>query len=252
MGNWRKTWAWGLITTLWCLFSVGLASIAIPFASIFVGRKRAFLAVARLWVRIMARMAGIAFSAEGWETLPEAIREGRQPVVFMSNHESHLDPSFIFATIGVHAVFIAKRELAWVPLLGQLIWFMGFIFINRQDRSKAIESLRSAATRIRNGQCVIIFPEGTRTTDGQLRPFKKGGFALAMDAGVPIVPLAARGGFELLPKGSPRVFPGRYKVIYGEPVHPADYPTREAIMEEVRARIQRLVKRADALPVAAD
>lgn len=247
MSGWRKTWIWGLATILWGGFSVVLASIGIPLLSIFVGRKRAFLIGGRIWTRTMLAICGVGYRRLGWEDLPEEIRTGRQPAVFMSNHESHMDPSVMISSLEVNAVFIAKQELKWVPFLGQLIWFMDFIFINRQNRSKAIDSIKQAADRIQKGQNVVIFPEGTRSPDGHLLDFKKGGFALAQDAGVPIVPVALRGGFTVLPKGARRVTPGQYTVIFGSPVLPQAEQSREALMAEVRARILALVAQADAL-----
>lgn len=247
MGDWRRSWIWGWTTILWGGLSVVLTCIGIPLLAIFVGRKRAFMTGAHVWTGSMLRIGGVRYRRLGWEDLPEDIQTGRRPVVFMSNHESHMDPPVMMHSLGVHAVFIAKRELKWVPFLGQLIWFMDFIFINRQNRAKAIESIRQAADRVRAGQCVVIFPEGTRSSDGRLQEFKKGGFALAQDAGVPVVPVTLRGGFAVLPKGARRVDPGRYTVIFGEPVDPVAFPDREAFMAEVRARIVALIARADAL-----
>ena len=247
MSQWRMNWVWGKVTLAWGGFSVMLAFFAIPLLSLFVGRKRAFPIVARLWTKAMLNIGGVGRRRQGWEDLPEDIRGGRQPAIFMSNHESHLDVPVMISSLEVNAVFIAKQELKRVPFLGQIIWFMNFIFIDRKDRTQAIDSLQKAAARIREGQSVVIFPEGTRTLDGHLRNFKKGGFALALDAGVPIVPAAMRGGFKVLPKGATRVNPGHYALVFGEPVYPAALPSREALMEEVRSRIEALVLRADAL-----
>ncbi|MBI4911334.1 MAG: 1-acyl-sn-glycerol-3-phosphate acyltransferase [Acidobacteria bacterium] len=241
MSNWRRNPVWGLATILLMGLNVALACLTIPLTSIVLGRQRAFLGIARLWCRVAWAVGGIRFRILGWDELPEDIRSGRQPVVFMSNHQSHLDPPFLIAELGVYTVFIAKRELKWVPLLGQLIWFMGFIFINRQNRSKAIESLKDAARRIQQGQSVVIFPEGTRTQDGRIQEFKKGGFALAQDAGVPIVPIGISGGFERLPKGSRRILPGDYTVRIGLPVATVG-ASREAVMATVRERITALAE----------
>jgi 1-acyl-sn-glycerol-3-phosphate acyltransferase len=92
----------------------------------------------------------------------------------------------------------------------------------------------------------VIFPEGTRSPTGQMLPFKKGGFALAMDAGVPIVPMATVGGFQSLPSGSLRIRPSQYTLLVGEPVHPSDFADRESLMKEVRSRIEALVTEARA------
>lgn len=247
MSNWRRYWIWGPVTMLWGGFTVALASISVPLVAIFTGRSRALLVVARAWSDQMLWLCGIKFQRAGWESLPEEIRSGRQPVVFMCNHESHFDPPVAIGWLDIPAVFIAKRELKWVPFLGQVIWFMRFIFINRQNRSRAIESIAQAARDIRAGKSVVIFPEGTRTPDGKLGDFKKGGFALAQDAGVPIVPMVLKGGYEILPKGGNHVLPGRYQMVIGEPVDTPAYSSRDELLSEVRNRIETLLIRAEEL-----
>lgn len=249
MSNWRQSWIWGPVTMAWGGFSVALACISVPLAAIFTGRERALMLVARAWSDAMMWVGGIRFGREGWEDLPEPIRSGRQPVVFMSNHESHLDPPVAIGWLDVPAVFIAKRELKWVPFLGQLIWFVRFIFINRQNRARALASIAQAAVDIRAGKSVVIFPEGTRTSNGRLGDFKKGGFALAQDAGVPIVPMVLKGGFEILPRGAHRVTPGCYWMVMGAPVDTASFSSRDELLAEVRRRIEALLLRAEAARV---
>jgi 1-acyl-sn-glycerol-3-phosphate acyltransferase len=245
--GWRRSFIWGPFSLLWGGFTVALASIAVPIVAIFTGRSRALMVVARAWSDQMLRLCGIRFQRVGWEALPDAIRSGHQPVVFMCNHESHFDPPVAIGWLDIPAVFIAKRELKWVPFLGQVIWFMRFIFINRQNRSKALESIAQAARDIRAGKSVVIFPEGTRSPDGRLGEFKKGGFALAQDARVPIVPMVLKGGFEILPKGGKRVLPGHYCMVIGEPVDTPAFASRDALLAEVRSRIEALLLRAEAL-----
>ena len=182
----------------------------------------------------------------GWEALPEDIRAERRPVIFMSNHESNLDPPVLIAAIPIPAVYISKKELKWVPLVGWAAQLGGVIFIDRSNRERAIHSIQRAAQEIRDGKSVVIFPEGTRTRTGALGRFKKGGFPMALDAGVPIVPLATVGGFQTLPPGARGVRPGRYAVRFGVPVDPARFPERDALLQEVRTRIQDLIAAARA------
>jgi 1-acyl-sn-glycerol-3-phosphate acyltransferase len=165
-------------------------------------------------------------------------------VIFMSNHESQMDPPILVAALPLPAVYIAKKELRYVPFVGWAAWVAGVIFIDRGDRDRAFRSIHDAAQQIRGGKNVVIFPEGTRSRTGQMLPFKKGGFALAQEAGVPIVPMATVGGFQVLPPGSMRLRPGRYTVLLGEPVHPHEHPDRDSLMKEVRARIEKLVAEA--------
>lgn len=231
----------------WALATIPLTVLGILLAVPFLGRPRAFFAVAPLYAWGMAWFCRIPFRLHGWEQMPEAIRKGRQSVIFMSNHESQLDPPFLVAALPLPAVYIGKKELKYVPFVGWAAWAAGVIFIDRGDRERAIRSIRDAARQIREGKNVVIFPEGTRSQTGGLLPFKKGGFALAQDAGVPIVPMATVGGFHVLPSGSMRIRPGRFTLLVGTPVHPGDFPDREALCVEVRRRIESLVAEANSL-----
>ena len=247
MANWRETGFGGVVMALWALATVPLTVIGILLAVPVLGRRRAFYTVGPMFARGMAWFCHIPFTLQGWERLPEAIREGRQSVIFMSNHESQMDPPVLVAALPIPAVFIAKKELQYFPFIGWAGWAAGVIFIDRGNRERAIRSIRDAAQQIRGGKNVVIFPEGTRSRSGQMLPFKKGGFALAIEADVPIVPMATVGGFRVLASGSLRIRPGRYKLLMGEPVHPADHPDRDALMLEVRTRIEALVTAANAV-----
>ena len=247
MASWRDTGFGAVLMFLWAILMVVVTATGILLAVPFLGRPRAFFAVGPLYARGMAWFCHIPFTLQGWERLPEAIREGRQSVIFMSNHESQMDPPVLVAALPIPAVFIAKKELQYVPFIGWAGWAAGVIFIDRGNRERAIRSIRDAAQQIRGGKNVVIFPEGTRSRSGQMLPFKKGGFALAIEADVPIVPMATVGGFRVLASGSLRIRPGRYKLLMGEPVHPADHPDRDALMQEVRNRIEVLVAEANAV-----
>jgi 1-acyl-sn-glycerol-3-phosphate acyltransferase len=228
----------------WTLATVPLTVLGILLAVPLLGRQRAFFTIGPLFARGMAWFCHVPFTLKGWEEMPEDIRAGRQPVIFMSNHESQMDPPVLVAALPLPAVYIAKQELRYVPFIGWAAWVAGVIFIDRGDRDRAIRSIHDASQQIRGGKNVVIFPEGTRSRNGEMLPFKKGGFALAMDAGVPIIPMATVGGFQVLPAGSLRIRPGRYTILLGDPVHPADHPDREALIAAVRGRIVALVTEA--------
>jgi 1-acyl-sn-glycerol-3-phosphate acyltransferase len=237
MNGWRSRWFWTLPVTAWGLLSLPLTAVAILLAAPFLGGRRAFWTVAPLWARIIFRLCASAPTIIGWDDLPEAIRLEREPVIFMSNHESNLDPPVLISAIPIPAVYLSKKELMWMFPVGWAAKMAGTIFIDRSNRERAINSLHLAAAEIRGGKSVVIFPEGTRTRTGQLLPFKKGGFVMAEEAGVQIVPLATVGGRTMLPPGAVHIRPGRYVVAFGAPVHPKDFDSREALIVEVRRRI---------------
>jgi 1-acyl-sn-glycerol-3-phosphate acyltransferase len=244
VANWRDTSLGGMVLTTWALITVPLTVIGILLAVPFLGRRRAFFTVGPLFARGMAWFCHVPFTLHGWEQMPEEIRAGRQPVIFMSNHESQMDPPILVAALPLPAVYIAKQELKYMPFIGWACWAAGVIFIDRRDRDRALRSIHDAAMEIRGGKSVVIFPEGTRSRTGELLPFKKGGFALALEADVPIIPLATVGGYQVLPRGTLRFRPGCFSVRMGSPVQPAEYPDRDALALEVRRRIEALVAEA--------
>jgi 1-acyl-sn-glycerol-3-phosphate acyltransferase len=187
---------------------------------------------ARAWARFSLWCAGCPVALRGQENIP------RGPAVYMANHVSHFDVFAILGHLNVQFRWTVKKELFRIPLLGLAMKRAGYILIDRSNHEKAMESMRIAAEKIRQGTSVFVFPEGTRSLDGSLQyPFKKGGFHLAIDAGVPIVPITVSGTREILPKHGMRVRPGVITMTIGSPV-----PTRgrevTACMEEVYKSIK--------------
>jgi len=206
----------------------------------FLGGRRAFWIVAPWYIRGTARAFGIRRELEGWGALPADLRQGR-PAVFIGNHTSLFDPPLMVSTLPCRPVFVAKRELARIPFLGWVIWLADFIFIDRRGRASALASLREAAARIRAGQAIVAFPEGTRSRDGNLLPFKKGPFALAFQAGVPVVPFAIHGGPEILPKGAWRVRGGAYRITVGAPLEANAFADSGALREAAESAVRELL-----------
>ena len=246
MASWRDTGIGAVLMFFWAILMVVVTVLGILLAAPFLGRRRAFFTVGPIYARGVGWFCNIPLTLRGWERMPEAIREGRQPVIFMSNHESQMDPPVLIAALPLPAVYIAKQELKYFPFIGWAAWAAGVIFIDRRDRERALRSIHTAALQIRGGKSVVIFPEGTRSRTGELLPFKKGGFALALDAGVPIIPIATVGGYQVLPRGTLRFRPGRYLVLVGDPVLPSDHPDRDSLMTAVRTQIEALVAEAKA------
>ena len=240
MKDWRDNPIFGAFTMLWAAFMVMVTVVSILLAAPFLGPRRAFFTLAPMFYRSVFKVCGIRHTIEGWEALPEALRSGAQPAIFMCNHESQLDPPFLVGVVPSHPVFIAKKEVKLIPLVGWAAMCAGVIFIDRGDREKAIRSLDQAAGEIRAGKSVVVFPEGTRTRTGELLTLKKGSFNLALEAGVPIVPMGLRGAYQVLPPGGLRIRPGHYDLRIGAPLEPSAFESRDALMEAVRGSILQL------------
>lgn len=190
--------------------------------------------IGRQWVSWIFASCRIRVEAEGLENV-----DPRRPQVFMTNHQSTVDIGALIKTIPVDSHFVAKRELAWIPFFGWALALSVGILVDRGNRARAVESLRRGADTVRRGANVIIFPEGTRSPTGELSAFKSGGFHLAIQAQVPILPVTVSGSQRITPKRSLRVESGTVKIVYGKPIPTAglEVGDREALKERVRSAI---------------
>jgi 1-acyl-sn-glycerol-3-phosphate acyltransferase len=159
-----------------------------------------------------------------------------RPQIFMANHQSDFDILIVLAYIPGQFRWIVKKELFKIPVFGKAMRNAGYIEIDRQNHEKALKSLEEAAQKIREGKSVVTFPEGTRSRDGKIKTFKQGMFHLAIQAGVPIVPISIIGAHEIMPKRSLKVRPGKITMIIDRPVDVSGYTveTRAQLIEEVR------------------
>jgi 1-acyl-sn-glycerol-3-phosphate acyltransferase len=192
----------------------------------------------RFWSRSALRLFRVKVAVRGREHL-----DGASSYIYMPNHSSYLDISVLGAVIPDTFRFILKEELTKIPVFGWALRASPHIIIQRSDARNAMAGIEKAARDIAAGASVVIFPEGTRTKDGRLGEFKRGGFMLATKSGVPIVPVAISGTYALLPRTDWRVKPGRVEVIIGHPISNPMNPDRvaeRAIMEETRARVEEM------------
>ena len=192
---------------------------------------------ARCWARGVLLGGFVRLRREGRERVPRG-----EPVVFMANHESWLDIPALLAAIPVQVRFLAKKSLFKVPFLGWAIAAMGFIPVDRENRREAVRSFEEAAARIRRGRSVLLFPEETRSMDRNLLPLQRGGFLIAIKAGIPIVPVGIEGAGRCLGKHNYLIRPGTVTVRFGDPIPTAGRGVTEKVvlMERVRAEIERL------------
>jgi 1-acyl-sn-glycerol-3-phosphate acyltransferase len=187
-----------------------------------------------IWGRVCLALAGLKLDVRGQENIPD-----NTLAIYVVNHQSNFDIPILYAGLPLQFRWMAKAELFRVPLFGLAMKRCGYIPIDRSNRRQAIHSINLAAERIQAGTSVIVFPEGTRTTDGQLQAFKKGALLIAAKARVPVVPMAINGSFAIQPKGSWKVGKGPLRLSIMPPIATADLQIREveALTEKVHSLI---------------
>jgi 1-acyl-sn-glycerol-3-phosphate acyltransferase len=213
-----------------------LASIfGYPIARL-AGSPAVLYSLGRFGIRTAFVLAGIRVSFEGLETLYEA-----RNTVLMPNHVSHLDAAILFGLLPVPWKAVVKRELYRFPLVHYCLRYAGFIDVDRSEPSQARSAIARAVASLKAGSAFIIFPEGTRSTSGELGAFKKGAFAVAIEAQSRIVPAAILDAAQLMPKGGFRIRPGTVRVRLLDPVDAGEYSydDRDGLVTEVRGRIAR-------------
>jgi 1-acyl-sn-glycerol-3-phosphate acyltransferase len=215
--------------------------VAAPPA-LFIGRvlgwKRGVYALGHMGVGLALALCGIRYRVTGRENIPHGTA-----VVFCANHESNVDPPVLFRALHPLLHILYKAELRNVPVMRTVFDVGGFVAVDRRDREQAMRSLEQGAASLRAGNPFLIFPEGTRSRTGQLLPFKKGGFVMAIKAGVPVVPVAIAGGRNAMRKGSAFVRPVHVSVRIGRPVPTAglSLDDRDELVERVRAEVRTLL-----------
>ncbi len=221
-----------LIISVFYTFYVPVAAI-VGFPALFVTGRIDFLwDIALAGAQFGARMVGVRWQVIGREAL-----DPNQTYIFMANHQSNIDPPVFVPLIGRRVFILAKKELFGIPIFGYAMRRANFIAVDRSNRDAAVESVRQAIEVLHSGLSLMVYPEGTRSRDGRLLPFKKGPFHLAMDSGVPVVPVTIVGAHEVWPKGKFRLKPGLIRVIFHPAVDPKAFASRESLTQTVRDAI---------------
>ena len=227
-----------ILHTVFIIVWVVLATIVIGTTVIVVGffsrDGNAPHLVARAWARSILFVSGIHVHVNGLENL-----NVEDSCILMPNHQSNFDIPVLLGCLPVQFRWLAKAELFKIPIFGRGMRGCGYISIDRSNRKSAFQSLNEAATKIRNGVSVLIFPEGTRSWDGKIRPFKKGGFVLSVDAGVPIVPIVIFDTRAIMPKGRLLIRRRSVRMDILAPIHTSGYTrkTKDDLMNTVRNTI---------------
>jgi 1-acyl-sn-glycerol-3-phosphate acyltransferase len=217
--------------TIWIVFTTLVCGILVIVLSFFVRSGNPLHKIGRFWGKSILAGSRVKVSVKGLSNIDLSV-----PYIYMANHQSNFDIPVLLGHLAVQFRWLAKVELFKIPIFGRAMRKVGYISIDRYDRESAFKSLDVAANKIKSGVSVLIFPEGTRSRDGKIRPFKKGGFVLAIDSGVPIVPVVITGTRAIMPKGKFRIYPGHVSMVIHKPIDTAAYTreTKEALMESVR------------------
>jgi 1-acyl-sn-glycerol-3-phosphate acyltransferase len=188
-------------------------------------------------VYVISRVVGLRVEIEGREKVPAGA------CLFLANHTSFMDAAPLIFAIHRRVCILAKKSLFSIPITGWAFRVAGFVPVDRSNREAAVASMMLAAERMKQGNSFLAYPEGTRSYDGRLLPFKKGVFAMAIQAGVPIVPMALAGAHKIAPKKSLRVRPGEVVVRFGDAIDASQYTMerRDALAKRVRAAIAELL-----------
>jgi 1-acyl-sn-glycerol-3-phosphate acyltransferase len=229
----RTIW-YVLNATVWTLY-YGMKAIIAGWLGVPKVPGLVYDECARRWGRKVVKAAGCEIRTVGMENIPEG-----QPVVYAANHQSFFDILAMAAVLPGKMRFVAKKELAKIPVFGQALKAAGQIYIDRFNRAKAFEAYEEAAVAVREGMNAVVFVEGTRSRTGNLLPFKKGAFVFAIAAQVPLIPIYCGGTFEILPKGSVYVSPRTITLYFGEPISTEGmvYDDREKLMLQARRVIE--------------
>jgi 1-acyl-sn-glycerol-3-phosphate acyltransferase len=225
-----------------------LAYVVVSVYVLLVAPPGMFLALVFGWTDVLYMLGhggvivstwllGIRFRVVGKEHLP------KRSALFISNHQSNIDPPILYRALHPRLHFVYKSELQAIPLLPRAFNMAGFIPIERRNRERAMAALDRGAAAMRAGTSFLMFPEGTRSRTGELLPFKKGGFIMAIQAQAPVVPVAVRGGRDAMRKGSRIVRPVQVSVRVGPPIPTTGMTLedRDVLIERVRTEVQKLL-----------
>jgi len=190
--------------------------------------------ITQWWAYGVSRCMGLTFSIRGKEKIVPGVS-----YIITPNHQGNADILAFLRTFPIPFRWILKKELLKIPVFGPALGRTGAIAIDRSDPRKAIQSLEEGKKKLANGWSVLIYPEGTRGSDEQLQPFKKGAFMMAVQTGIPILPVTCNGAFRVLPKKTIFFKPGHIEVVIGDPIETKGLTTKDvpALMEQTRQAI---------------
>lgn len=220
--------AWGLWFQFWLGLITLVAGSMVIVVAPFDRDGKLIQWTTKWWGRTLLRLLHIPVEVYGLEHLTPG-----QPYVFAANHRSNFDIYTLISILPGRIMFVAKKSLFQIPILGQALIRMGSVPLDRNNLRQAVKSLDRAAARVKVGGSMIIFPEGTRVPSPELIPFKKGVFIMASKSGQPIVPVSISGTRYIQPRGAIAVRPGPIRVVISPPIDPRDFQRKEDLTAAV-------------------
>lgn len=237
-------------TFFWLVVAIHTLTLIVPaiLASLLDRSGRLPEKICRYWARVILKLATVKVNVE----IEEPLREDGA-LIYISNHQSWFDVFALMAYLPTNARFVAKKSLEYIPLFGVAMRAVGTVIIDRNKPEQARELLiKGAEKQFGGARGVIIFPEGTRSRDGTLGPFKKGAFVLAIQTGIPLVPVGVSGSRKVLPAGGFKVSSGNIRIRIGKPIETSglNLGDKDRLIEKARHRIAELIESIESVESA--
>jgi 1-acyl-sn-glycerol-3-phosphate acyltransferase len=231
-----------MIRAIFVYVYIGLALVfvlpCLILWTLVTGNPDALYGAAMKAIRLVLRLVGIRVRVEGLGNIPQGV------CIFAANHISATDPLTFIPVIPRRVAILVKKELFRIPILSKAMRLAQFVVVDRADRESTAASVHVAVERLKQGLSFAVYPEGTRSPDGRLRPFKRGAFVMAIAAGVPVVPVSIAGAQKIMQKGSWTIRSGDVVIRFGPSVDASEYDQDQR--NELLARVEALV--AEGLP----
>jgi len=219
------------------MFWFSMIAIVAPFLILLVvltKNENFIYSPVRFFVRAGLTMVGVHVKVSGVERL-----DPTQTYIFTPNHQSLIEVPLFVTYLGRNPAYLGKKEIFKYPVFGYGIRLIGVVPVDRSNSPAAVESAKVATENLRRGKSYVVYPEGTRSRDGRMLPFKKGAFMMAMDAGVPVVPVTVSGATKIMPKAQVKVYPSTVRITVHKPISTAGYSKENVnqLIERTRAQI---------------
>lgn len=222
-------WLWQYLIAWPLLMVLTVFTAVFTVCTVFWKNAEFVHKVQQFWSRSFFWLMFLPVSVDGQEHIVPG-----QSYVFVANHQSMFDVWLVYGWLPVIFKWLMKAELRKVPFVGTGCKAAGHIFIDRRNTKAAMESLKEVEKQLVNGVCTVIFPEGTRSLNGEVGRFKRGAFQIAWDLGLPVIPLSLDGCYEVLPKGKPFVYRAPVHMHIGEPIDLKRFSDQNEAIEAVR------------------